>query len=94
MELLYNTKDIQVRQSSGDFYYSHIYNGDYEGLDHILVSKHFAFPDMSGFSPRNIRYMRTFALAYPDEQIVQRSAAQLPWRQTMVVLDKLKDQEQ
>jgi predicted nuclease of restriction endonuclease-like (RecB) superfamily len=38
--------------------------------------------------------MRTFALAYPDEQIVRRSAAQLPWRQTMVVLDKLKDQEQ
>jgi predicted extracellular nuclease len=47
MELLYNTKDIQARQSSGDFYYSHIYNGHYEGLDHILVSKHFAFPDMS-----------------------------------------------
>lgn len=38
--------------------------------------------------------MRTFALAYPDEQIVQRCAAQLPWQQTMVVLDKLKDQEQ
>jgi predicted nuclease of restriction endonuclease-like (RecB) superfamily len=35
--------------------------------------------------------MRTFALAYPNEKIVQRSAAQLPWRQTMVVLDKLKD---
>jgi hypothetical protein len=47
MELLYNTKDIQARQSSGDFYYSHIYNCHYEGLDHILVSKHFAFPDMS-----------------------------------------------
>jgi endonuclease/exonuclease/phosphatase family metal-dependent hydrolase len=49
-ELLYNTKDIQARQSSGDFYYSHIYNGHYEGLDHILVSNHFASqnPDRLG----------------------------------------------
>jgi hypothetical protein len=37
--------------------------------------------------------MRTFALAYPEEEIMQRSAAQLPWQQTIVVLDKLKDQE-
>jgi predicted nuclease of restriction endonuclease-like (RecB) superfamily len=63
-------------------------------IDRLAKDLKAAFPDMRGFSPRNIRYMRTFALAYPDEQIVQRSAAQLPWRQTMVVLDKLKDQEQ
>ena len=25
------------------------------------------FPDMSGFSPRNLKYMRAFAEAYPDE---------------------------
>jgi predicted nuclease of restriction endonuclease-like (RecB) superfamily len=63
-------------------------------IDRLAQDLKAAFPDIRGFSPRNIRYMRTFALAYPDEQIVQRSAAQLPWRQTMVVLDKLKDQEQ
>jgi endonuclease/exonuclease/phosphatase family metal-dependent hydrolase len=40
-ELLHNTKDIQSRLSYGDFYYSHIYNGRYEALDHILVSNHF-----------------------------------------------------
>jgi predicted nuclease of restriction endonuclease-like (RecB) superfamily len=63
-------------------------------IDRLAQDLKAAFPDIRGFSPRNIRYMRTFALAYPDEQIVQRCAAQLPWRQTMVVLDKLKDQEQ
>jgi predicted extracellular nuclease len=41
-ELLLNTKDIQARQSYGSFYYTHIYNGYYEALDHILVSNHFA----------------------------------------------------
>ena len=27
------------------------------------------FPDMKGFSSRNLRYMRAFAQAYPDEKI-------------------------
>lgn len=39
--LLYSVKDIQARQSYGDFYYSHIYNGYYDSLDHILVSEEF-----------------------------------------------------
>jgi hypothetical protein len=37
--LLYHAKDIQARQSYRDFYFSHIYNGHYESLDHILVSE-------------------------------------------------------
>lgn len=36
---LYNVKDIQARQSYSDFYYTHIFNGYYESLDHILVSE-------------------------------------------------------
>lgn len=39
--LLYNTKTIQARQSYRDVYYTHIYNGQYESLDHILVSQEF-----------------------------------------------------
>ena len=39
--LLYNTKSIQARQSYRDVYYTHIYNGQYESLDHILVSEEF-----------------------------------------------------
>jgi endonuclease/exonuclease/phosphatase family metal-dependent hydrolase len=39
--LLYHVKDIQARQSYGDFYYTHIYNGHHESLDHILVSQEF-----------------------------------------------------
>ncbi|MFK7798064.1 MAG: endonuclease/exonuclease/phosphatase family protein [Aureispira sp.] len=37
--LLYHAKDIQARQSSQDVYYTHIHNGHYESLDHILVSQ-------------------------------------------------------
>lgn len=37
--LLYHVKDIQARLSFQDFYYSHIHNGHYEALDHIMVSQ-------------------------------------------------------
>lgn len=50
-----------------------------------------AFPDMKGFSPRNLKYMRAFATAYQDEQFVQQLAAQIPWFHNCVVLDKVKD---
>lgn len=48
-----------------------------------------AFPDMKGFSPRNLNYMRAFAQAWPDAAIVQQAVAQLPWGHNVVLLDKL-----
>jgi len=50
-----------------------------------------AFPDMQGFSPRNLKYMRAFAEAWPEETIVQQAAAQLPWFHNCVLLDKVKN---
>ncbi|WP_223300448.1 DUF1016 N-terminal domain-containing protein [Pantoea sp. At-9b] len=38
-----------------------------------------AFPDMKGFSPRNLKYMRAFAEAWPELEFVQAVLAQLPW---------------
>ena len=48
-----------------------------------------AFPEMKGFSPRNLKYMRSFAEAWPDESIVQEVLAQLPWYHQLALLDKL-----
>lgn len=50
-----------------------------------------AFPDMRGFSPRNLKYMRALALAWPDPGFVQQPAAQLPWFHLCTLLDKVKD---
>jgi predicted nuclease of restriction endonuclease-like (RecB) superfamily len=50
------------------------------------------FPDMTGLSARNLSYMRAFAEAYPDQQIVQQVVAQLPWGHNLRLLDTLKDQ--
>lgn len=47
------------------------------------------FPDMKGFSPRNLKYMRAFAEAWPDESFVQEVLAQLPWYHQLTLLEKL-----
>ena len=49
-----------------------------------------AFPEMKGFSPRNLKYMRSFAEAWPDGEFVQAVLAQLPWYHQLALLDKLK----
>jgi predicted nuclease of restriction endonuclease-like (RecB) superfamily len=49
-----------------------------------------AFPEVKGFSPRNLKYMRRFAEAWPDRQLVQQLLHQLPWFHLCTLLDKLK----
>ena len=53
-----------------------------------------AFPQMKGFSPRNLKYMRAFAEAWPDSEFVQQAAAQLPWFHLCTLIDKLKIREE
>ena len=52
-----------------------------------------AFPEMKGFSPRNLKYMRAFAEAWPDAEFVQAALAQLPWYHQLALLDKLSSPE-
>lgn len=53
-----------------------------------------AFPTMKGFSRANLMYMRAFAEAWPDAEIVQQAVGQLPWGHNLVLLSKLKTTEQ
>eukprot|EP00698_Gefionella_okellyi_P005653 TRINITY_DN15126_c0_g1_i1.p1 TRINITY_DN15126_c0_g1~~TRINITY_DN15126_c0_g1_i1.p1 ORF type:complete len:365 (+),score=54.93 TRINITY_DN15126_c0_g1_i1:24-1118(+) len=71
--LLSNAKDIQARQSMRDVYFTFIYNGHYESLDHIFVSSDFARrnPDHIGY----VEYVRVFADHLIDETI---SSEELP----------------
>jgi len=52
-----------------------------------------AFPDMTGLSPRNLKYMRTFSESWPDRGLVQRTVALIPWHSNIAHPDKLKDPE-
>ena len=58
-------------------------------VDRLADDLRAAFPDMKGFSPRNLKYMRAFAQAWPDHEFVQGVLAQLPWYHHLALLDKL-----
>ena len=58
-------------------------------IDRLAKDLRTAFPEMKGFSPRNLKYMRAFADAWPDAEFVQAVLAQLPWYHQLALLDKL-----
>jgi len=60
-------------------------------VERLAQDLHREFPDVRGFSPRNFKYMRAFAEAWPDEAIVQQLVAQLPWGHNVRLLDKVQD---
>ncbi|HOD64673.1 MAG TPA: DUF1016 N-terminal domain-containing protein, partial [Smithellaceae bacterium] len=60
-------------------------------IDRLSADLHDAFPDMQGLSPRNLKYMRKFAEAWPVREFVQQTAAQIPWFHNCLLLDKMQD---
>ena len=60
-------------------------------IDRLAVDLKREFPDMKGFSVRNLKYMRRFAEVWTEDEFVQRVAAQLPWFHNCVLLDKVAD---
>lgn len=63
-------------------------------IDRLAKDLSAAFPDMKGFSRRNLLYMRSFAEEWPDSAIVQQAVAQLPWGQNLLLLTKLKNRKE
>ena len=63
-------------------------------IDSLAKDLQREFPEMKGFSSRNLKYMRAFAQSYPDEQIVQEVLAQVTWYHNIALLEKLKSPEE
>jgi predicted nuclease of restriction endonuclease-like (RecB) superfamily len=62
-------------------------------IDRLAMDLKRSFPDMKGFSPRNLKYLRAFAEAWRDEAIVQAVLAQLTWYHNIAILEKLTTSE-
>lgn len=60
-------------------------------IDRIASDLKNEFPDIKGFSPRNLKYMTTMAREYKDEAFVQQVVAQIPWGHNVRILDYIKD---
>ncbi|MDX2050627.1 MAG: PDDEXK nuclease domain-containing protein [Rickettsiaceae bacterium] len=52
------------------------------------------FPEMKGFSVRNLKYMRKFAAEYPDSGFVQQLVAQLPWGHIVTIMYSTADEDE
>ena len=63
-------------------------------VDRLAHDLRTSFPDMQGFSVRNLKYMRAFAQCWTDIQFVQQLLHKLPWGHNLVLLDKLENEQQ
>ncbi len=63
-------------------------------IDRLADDLRHAFPEMTGLSSRNLKYMRALADAWPDGEFVQRVVAQLPWGHNVSLLDSVKAPEE
>jgi predicted nuclease of restriction endonuclease-like (RecB) superfamily len=59
-------------------------------IDQLGKDLRIEFPGMQGLSPRNLKYMRALAEAWPDGEFVQQLVAQLPWGHNVRLLDMVK----
>ncbi len=60
-------------------------------VDRLSADLKKEFPELRGFSTRNLNYMRRFADMWPNETIVQKLFAQLPWRHNITLMEKVKE---
>ncbi|MGK5086515.1 PDDEXK nuclease domain-containing protein [Bdellovibrionota bacterium FG-2] len=57
-------------------------------IDRLAEDLRKEYPEMKGLSPRNLKYMRAFAAAWPERSIVQEPLAQLPWYHHIALIEK------
>lgn len=63
-------------------------------IDRLSADLRAAYPDMKGLSPRNLKYMRAFAAAWPGRAIVQEVLARIPWYHHIALMEKCRAPEE
>lgn len=58
-------------------------------IDNLSIDLKIEFPEIKGFSVRNLKYMRKFAEEYPDFEFVQEVLAQITWYHNIILMDKI-----
>ncbi len=60
-------------------------------IDRLAADLREGYPDMKGFSARNLLFMRSFAEACPDAAKVKQLVSQLPWGHVIRLLQRVKE---
>ena len=88
-----NTELIILYHNIGNVINQHKSWGD-KFIENLAYDIKMDFPQVKGYSVRNLKYMAKFAATYPDVEFVQQVVAQIPWGHNIVILDKLSNQEE
>lgn len=62
-------------------------------IDNLSIDLKLEFPNINGFSIRNLKNMKKFSEEYPNFEFVQSVTAQITWTHNVLLLDKVKDIE-
>ena len=60
-------------------------------VENLAADIKLSFPEMKGYSVRNLKYMAKFAEAYSADEFVQQPVAQIPWGHHIALMDKVKE---
>ena len=88
-----NTELIMLYHSIGCVINAHKSWGN-KFIENLAQDIKLEFPQTTGYSVRNLKYMAKFAATYPDFEFVQQVVAQIPWGHNVVLLDKVSDADE
>ena len=60
-------------------------------IDELATELKITFPNIKGFSVRNLKSMKKYYIECSKNEKVQMSSAQIPWSHNMLILDKIQD---
>ena len=63
-------------------------------IENLAADIKLSFPDATGYSVRNLKYMAKFSSRFPNQEIVQAALAQITWYHHIALMDKVKRPEE
>ncbi len=76
----------------GKILYDNFKYGD-KFIDEVAHELKIEYPNATGYSVRNLKYMKKFYTEYKDDKVMQQLVAQVPWGHNIVLMEKIKDNE-
>ncbi|CCZ84749.1 uncharacterized conserved protein [Firmicutes bacterium CAG:631] len=87
-----NRSLIQLYFKIGKILYDNYEYGN-KFIDQIAQELKLEYPNSIGYSVRNLKYMKKIYIEYKDDELMQQLVAQVPWGHNVVLLDKVKGNE-
>lgn len=76
VNLYYNIgKTLEINSSWGNKF-----------IDNVAIDLKMSFPNLKGFSPRNLNYMKAFYEEYKDDKEFLQLVAKLPWKHNITLM--------